>query len=119
MCVCVCVCIDNERGDTSSNNMPCNVDVDDNAEVDPTENCNENVPHSHLTSPNQCHQCGKCFSNKSGLKQHTRIHTNDKPHQHSFCAKTFLHKQQLVSPYKRRNRFNVNIAPSRLLTLVI
>ena len=74
---------DLQCGDAVSSDVPVNVE---HAEVEvKLEPSDENLQSGDVTSPNQCHNCGKCFSTKGNLKMHIRIHSNNKPHQCKFC----------------------------------
>jgi len=42
-----------------------------------------------------CDVCGKCFSSKSNLKTHMKLHTGVKEYQCSICMKEFTQKVTL------------------------
>lgn len=55
----------------------------------------ETSSSSNFQRPVLCDLCGKGFANKFGLKQHVKLHLQDKPYKCSYCEKSFLTKQNL------------------------
>ncbi|XP_053568437.1 uncharacterized protein LOC128658019 [Bombina bombina] len=47
-----------------------------------------------------CSECGKCFTKKSHLNDHIKIHTGDKPFSCSVCGKCFARKSRLINHEK-------------------
>ncbi|KAM9323821.1 uncharacterized protein PAF06_020050 [Gastrophryne carolinensis] len=47
--------------------------------------------------PYSCSECGKYFSQKSGLISHEKLHTGEKPYSCPECGKYFSHKSDLIT----------------------
>ncbi|KAM4642315.1 uncharacterized protein O3C94_016680 [Discoglossus pictus] len=69
------------------------------------ESCDVNVQHNNGTSSEiinraegfVCTDCGKCFSYRSYLINHQKIHSSEKPFACSECGKCFAQKSQLFT----------------------
>lgn len=59
------------------------------------ERTTETSSSSNFQRPVLCDLCGKGFANKFGLKQHVKLHLQEKPYKCSYCEKSFLTKQNL------------------------
>ncbi|XP_069837034.1 zinc finger protein 271-like [Dendropsophus ebraccatus] len=51
-----------------------------------------------------CTECGKCFSQKSDLSKHEKLHTREKPFSCSECGTCFMSKSQLAQHLKKHTR---------------
>ncbi|KAM9324017.1 uncharacterized protein PAF06_020271 [Gastrophryne carolinensis] len=47
--------------------------------------------------PYKCFECGKCFTVKSNLIKHHRIHTGERPYKCTHCSKSFSRNSHLIT----------------------
>ncbi|XP_053567190.1 zinc finger protein 391-like [Bombina bombina] len=108
---------DTEKGEIAEDLYTCDQvkteedEVPINTDTGGFTNCNN--PNSNQTADafnifqnqrsqvgNLCSECGKCFTKKSHLIDHLKIHTGDKPFSCSVCGKCFTRKSKLISHQK-------------------
>ncbi|XP_067635456.1 zinc finger protein 227-like [Eurosta solidaginis] len=92
-------CCENSQGELSEfiKNDPIE-DDEENTEYSDTiqaqAECKENLEGKQLKHQGnelECDICGKCFSQKSSLRHHKRLHSGEKPYKCDICEKRFAH----------------------------
>lgn len=90
--------------------------TDGNTVNAPTNKTTYNGPHvradrNNPAVPNICNICSKTFKSKSKLKEHTLVHTGERPHKCDFCSSSFKQQQQLKAHTMRMHVVNESYKP--------